>query len=217
MSILPRSITLWKKQFLDNISLAFDKSTVVREYKEKIEVLEKEKNATSKKLGETIVERDFLEGKLKSSLSFNHRRNMIETEHTLSLNKQLKILSISKTGYYYKKIQPFSSSKDIEILNTIDSLYTNFPYYGAIRMSKALKREDFNIGKKKTRTIMKFMGLRALYPKVKTTKANREHKKYPYLLKSYKNNNNQVTVDTPNEVWSTDITYRNKGNLCLKA
>ena len=68
MSILPRSIALWKKQFLDNISLAFDKSTVVKEYKEKIEVLEKEKDATSKKLGEVIVERDFLEGKLKSSL-----------------------------------------------------------------------------------------------------------------------------------------------------
>ena len=66
--VLPRSIALWKKQFLDNISLAFDKSIVVKEYKEKIEVLEKEKDATSKKLGEVIVERDFLEGKLKSSL-----------------------------------------------------------------------------------------------------------------------------------------------------
>ena len=51
------------------------------------------------------------------------------------------------------------------------------------------------------------MGIRALYPKVRTTVANKEHKKYPYLLKEFKNDNNQVIIDTPNKVWSTDITY----------
>jgi putative transposase len=64
------------------------------------------------------------------------------------------------------------------------------------------------------------MGIRALYPKVRTTLANKEHKKYPYLLKAFKNNNNQVVIDTPkvansgckanfpvNKVWSSDITY----------
>jgi len=51
------------------------------------------------------------------------------------------------------------------------------------------------------------MGIRALYPKVKTTIANKEHKKYPYLLNEFKNNKGQVIIDTPNKVWSTDITY----------
>ena len=54
---------------------------------------------------------------------------------------------------------------------------------------------------------MKFIGVKALYPKVKTTIANQEHKKYKYLLNEFKNNNNQVIIDTPNKVWSTDITY----------
>jgi len=51
------------------------------------------------------------------------------------------------------------------------------------------------------------MGTRALYPKVRTTLANKEHKKYAYLLKEFRNDKNQVIIDTPNKVWSTDITY----------
>ncbi len=65
--ILPKSLQNWKKQFVENMSLAFDKSAVVKEYKEKIETLEKEKDATSKKLGEVIVERDFVVGTRRSA------------------------------------------------------------------------------------------------------------------------------------------------------
>jgi len=54
---------------------------------------------------------------------------------------------------------------------------------------------------------MEYMGIKALYPKHKTTKAYKEHYKYKYLLKEFKNDNNQVIIDTPNKVWSTDITY----------
>lgn len=53
----------------------------------------------------------------------------------------------------------------------------------------------------------KDMGIRALYPKARTTISNKEHKKYPYLLNEFKNDKNQVIIDTPNKVWSTDITY----------
>ncbi len=51
------------------------------------------------------------------------------------------------------------------------------------------------------------MGIRALYPKIKTTKANKEHYKYPYLLDEFKNDKGQVEITNPNQVWSTDITY----------
>ena len=54
---------------------------------------------------------------------------------------------------------------------------------------------------------MKYMGIVALYPKPKTTVANREHQKYPYLLKEFRNEKGQVIIDKPNQVWSTDITY----------
>jgi len=54
---------------------------------------------------------------------------------------------------------------------------------------------------------MEYMGIKALYPKHTTTKANKEHKKYKYLLKAFKNDKNQVIIEKPNQVWSTDITY----------
>jgi putative transposase len=54
---------------------------------------------------------------------------------------------------------------------------------------------------------MKIMGIKAIYPKPKTTIANKEHKKYPYLLTQFKNDKNQVVIKKVNQVWSTDITY----------
>lgn len=51
------------------------------------------------------------------------------------------------------------------------------------------------------------MGVKALYPKPRTTIANKEYQKYSYLLNEFKNDNNQVIIDSPNKVWSADITY----------
>lgn len=205
--LLPKNILNWKKQFLENMSLAFDKSAVVKEYKEEIESLKKEKDATSKRLGEAIIERDFLEGKLKSLVSFNTRREMVETKHKISLNRQLNLLSISKTAHYYKPVEKFNSDEEIKLLHMIDKIHTKFPYYGTRRVVKLLKRLSFDVGRKLIKSAFEFMGIRALYPKVKTTIANKEHKKYPYLLGEFKNDDNQVVIETPNKVWSTDITY----------
>ncbi|MDQ7083660.1 MAG: IS3 family transposase [Sulfurovum sp.] len=217
--VLPKSLQNWKKQFLENASLAFDKSAVVKEYKEQIETLEREKDATSKKLGEVIVERDFVVGKLKSSVSSKSRKELLETGLEISKNTQLKLLSIPKSSIYYKAVVPFSSDTGQEILNVIDKIYTKYPYYGHRRVHKLLGRFGFTIGRKKVRTAMKLMGIIALYPKPKTTIANKEHQKYPYLLKAFKNDKNQVVIDKPNQVWSTDITYikLDKGFVYLAA
>ena len=145
--------------------------------------------------------------KLQSSVSCSAKKDLVETGHKLSLNKQLKLLGISKTAHYYKPIEKFSSNEDKKLLDMIDKIHTKFPYYGTRRVSKLLKRLGFNVGRKLIKTAFEFMGIRALYPKVKTTMANKEHKKYPYLLDEFKNDNNQVIIDTPNKVWSADITY----------
>ena len=161
----------------------------------------------AKKVGELTLEKDFLEGKLVSLVSLNKRKEMIDTKHKLSLNKQFVLLDISKTAYYYEPVIPFSSNEDMKLLNTIDLIHTKHPYYGTRRIVKLLARLGLNCGRKLIKTAMKFMGIRALYPKARTTIANKEHKKYPYLLKEFKNDKNQVIIDTPNKVWSTDITY----------
>ncbi len=90
------------------MSLVFDKSTVVKEYKDEIEVLQKEKDMIAKKLGETIVEKEFLEGKLVSLASSKERKTLLDTKLNLSLNRQCKLLNINKSSLYYTPIKPFS-------------------------------------------------------------------------------------------------------------
>jgi len=207
--ILPKNLQNWKKQFLENMSLAFDKSAVVKEYKEEIEQLRKESDALAKKVGTLTIERDWLEGKLVS-LDLSSRKEIIDSQannKTISLNRQLELLQLSKTAYYYKSVVPFSKAEDIKLLNTIDLIYTKHPYYGHRRVHKLLLRLGYKIGKKLVIKAMAFMGIKALYPKPKTTIANKEHKKYPYLLNAFKNDDNQVVIKRPNQVWSADITY----------
>lgn len=76
-----------------------------------------------------------------------------------------------------------------------------------------------NIGRKLVRSAMRYMGIEALYPKSRTTIPNKQHYKYKYLLGQFKNDENQVIIDTPNKVWSTDITYikLEKGHVYLAA
>ena len=130
--VLPLSLRNWKKQFLQNMSLAFDvwrihsqnpyKSTVVKEYKDEIETLQYEKDAIAKKLGETIVEKDFLVEKLKSlALKYilyifrsKERKTLLDTKHKLSQNKQCQLLQVSKSSLYYIPTKPFSSGNDLK-------------------------------------------------------------------------------------------------------
>ena len=185
--VLPKSLQDWKKQFLSNASLAFDKSAVVKEYKEQICELEKQSDSLAKKVGTLTIERDWLEGKLES-LDLSIRKEMVDSEgvqaKTLnpSLNRQLELLHISKTAHYYEKVLPFSSDEDIKLLNTIDKIHTKYPYYGVRRVVRLLKRVGFDVGRKLVKKAFAYMGIRALYPKPKTTIANKEHEKYPYLL-----------------------------------
>ena len=121
MSCYLKTSKTGSNNFLENASLAFDKSSVVKEYKEEIIKLTYEKDTTSKKLGEVIVERDFVVGKLKSLVSCNVRVNSLDAELDISLNKQQKLLSVSKTAYYYKPVEKFSSETDIKIMTVFQN------------------------------------------------------------------------------------------------
>jgi len=217
--LLPANVKNWKKMFLENMSLAFDKSTVVKEYKEELETVKKEKDMIAKKLGETIVEKEFLEGKLVSLVSSKTRKTFVDTKLTISLNKQCKLLHIAKSTLYYEPVKKFSSEEDIKFLNLLNEIHSEFPYYGTRRLVTALANRGIDVGRKLLKTAMEYIGIKALYPKHKTTQAYKEHYKYKYLLKEFKNDKNQVIIDTPNKVWSTDITYikLEKGFVYLSA
>jgi len=205
--VLPVSLKSWKKHFLENMSLAFDKSTVVKEYKDEIEILQKDNDALAKKVGNLTIEKDFLEGKLVSLASSKERKTLLDTKLNISVNKQCQLLNISKSSLYYTPIKPFSTGRDIKLLDAINNIYSDFPSYGYRRITKQLQLDGHNAGRKLVKKAMKYMGIEALYPKPKTTTANKEHYKYPYLLKDFRNDAGQVVIDGANKVWSTDITY----------
>jgi putative transposase len=205
--VIPNNLKNWKKQFLENMSLAFDKSAVVKEYKDEIETLQKSNDDLAKKVGNLTIEKDFLEGKLVSLVSSKERKVLVDTKHDLSLNKQCKLLHINKSSLYYQPIKPFSAKSEIRLLDAINNIYSDFPTYGSRRIHAQLLRDGVGIGKKFVKKAMKYMGIVALYPKPKTTVANKEHYKYPYLLKDFRNDAGQIVIEKTNQVWSTDITY----------
>jgi len=203
----PKNLINWKKQFLENMSLAFDKSAVVKEYKAEIDTLQKSNDDLAKKVGNLIVEKDFLEGKLVSLVSSKERKFLVDTKLDLSLNKQCKLLHVNKSSLYYQPIKPFSTDSNIRFLDAINNIYSDFPSYGYRRIHAQLIKDGYNIGKKFVKKAMKYMGIEALYPKPNTTVANKEHYKYPYLLKDFRDYAGRIVIEKTNQVWSTDITY----------
>jgi putative transposase len=85
-------------------------------------------------------------------------------------------------------------------MRSIDEEFLKHPFYGRRRMTIAMKNQGFAVGPKKIRSLMQLMGLEAIYPKPNLSKANKEHKKYPYLLRD-------IIVKSPDQAWAADITY----------
>ena len=82
----------------------------------------------------------------------------------------------------------------------MDELHMQYPFAGSRMMRDLLNRQGHHIGRRHTRTLMKKMGIQALYCKPNLSQANQAHRKYPYLLKG-------LAIQRSNQVWSTDITY----------
>jgi putative transposase len=183
------------------------KSAILKEYKEEIINLKTSNDKLAKKVGNLTIEKDFLVEKLNCLVSSKGRRTFVDSKHKLSINKQCKLLNISKSSLYYKPVKRFASKSEIKMLDALSKIYSEFPCYGTRRMVTALLNEGFVAGRKLVKSMMEYLGIKALYPAHKTTVPNKEHEKYPYLLKDYKNDNNQVVIRKPNQVWATDITY----------
>lgn len=124
-----------------------------------------------------------------------------KNNNEINLKRQAELLGVSRSSIYYEPIG--ISFEDKKIMDLIDEIYTAHPFYGNRRIKAELNlTHQIPIGRDHTRTLMKTLGLQAIYPKTKInlSKANKEHKIYPYLLRG-------VKIIKPNQVWSTDITY----------
>ncbi len=118
--------------------------------------------------------------------------------------RQCDLLTVSRSSLYYKSHRDETEvALELQLLHTMDALYTASPYLGRRGMSRALAQEyGLKTNPKRARRLMKILGLEAVYPKPRrnTSKADKEHKKYPYLLRN-------MDITGPDQVWCTDITY----------
>lgn len=135
---------------------------------------------------------------------------MINKQHKLSVVKQCQVLGINRSGVYYQSTS--ESSINLEIMRCIDEIHLNRPFLGARRITDELEEHSYFVNHKRVSRLMKLMGIMAIYPKPKLSEINSMHKIYPYLLRN-------LSIDRPNQVWATDITYipMEKGFIYLVA
>jgi putative transposase len=123
---------------------------------------------------------------------------MIMREHELSITKQAKALRISRGSVYYLP-RPVSAT-DLEIMRLLDRLHLDFPFAGSRMLQGLMAAEGCKVGRRHVKTLMKRMGIEALYRRPRTTKPEPGHRIYPYLLRG-------MEIVRPNQVWAMDITY----------
>lgn len=124
---------------------------------------------------------------------------MIEKDNSqLSLVKQCQLLNIQRSGLYYEV--KGESSENLGIMKILDKQYFITPFYGCRKLCALLTKQGYTINRKRVKRLMKLMNWQTIYQEPRTTFPDKEHKKYPYLLKD-------LIINDTNQVWATDITY----------
>ena len=124
---------------------------------------------------------------------------MIEPNHpSLSLRAQCALLDLHRGGIYYEPAE--ETALNLKLMRRMDELHTKYPFYGSRQLCENLKKEDFEINRKRIQRLMHVMGMETFYCKPKTTTSEPSHKIYPYLLRG-------VPITKVGQVWSIDITY----------
>ena len=123
---------------------------------------------------------------------------MIDRGSELSVTRQCEILDLNRTGVYYTP-RPICE-RDLRLMRRIDELHLEHPFLGARKLAKYLQREGLEVGRLHVTTLMRRMGIEALYRKPRTSIPARGASIYPYLL-------DHLVIDRPNQVWATDLTY----------
>ena len=116
----------------------------------------------------------------------------------LSVTRQCELLGLPRSSYYYTAQPP--SERDLRQMRMIDEEYTRHPFRGSRRMRDYLEEQGEAACRDRVRRLMWQLGLHAVYPKKRLSLENKEHEKYPYLLRG-------LEIARPNQVWCSDITY----------
>ena len=122
---------------------------------------------------------------------------MIDRNHGLSLTRQAQLMRISRGCVYYKRKPPCNTQ--VQLMHRVDALHCAHPFAGSRMLRRLLQRQGHYVGRRHVRTLMKRMGVHALYCKPGTS-VRHPQQGLPYLLR-----NKPVTHS--NQVWAMDITY----------
>jgi len=123
---------------------------------------------------------------------------MIDPEHELPIKQQAEVLGISRSTVYYEP-RPISD-EDLWLMRRLDELHLNYPFAGSRMLRGLLWQQGLEVGRRHIKTLMRRMGIEAIYRKPNTSKPAPGHRIYPYLLR-------YMAVTRPNQVWAMDITY----------
>jgi putative transposase len=123
---------------------------------------------------------------------------MIDRGHALSITRQAKALGISRSGVYTFP-RPVSDA-DLALMRRMDELHLDYPFAGSRMLQGLLAAEGRTAGRLRVSTLMKRMGIEAIYRRPNTSKPEPGHKIFPYLLR-------RLPVTRPNQVWAMDLTY----------
>jgi len=123
---------------------------------------------------------------------------MIDKGQPLPITRQAELLDLSRASVYYEPVGP--SERDLALLAAMDEIHMEFPFYGIRRMRGELLDRGFVVGRQHLATLMRKMGMEALYPKRRLSKPHPGHRVYPYLLGG-------MDITRAGQVWTSDITY----------
>jgi putative transposase len=123
---------------------------------------------------------------------------MIDHDHRLPVTRQSKLLELSRSSVYYHS-RP-ASDEELALMRRMDEIHLEHPFAGTRMLRDMLKLEGKEVGRRHIGTLMKKMGIEALYRKANTSRRNQEHRIYPYLLRG-------LSITRPNQVWAMDTTY----------
>ena len=197
-NITPKNIHNWKATFLSNAEIAMEPSKCVAEYKQAAKELNQQVADYAKKVGELTMEKEFLEGKLRS-LALSDRKCMIDTKHNLPINKQAELLSIARSTIYYK---PVENTYKKSVMEQLKKIHHEIPCYGYIKAHRQLVEDGYSISENTVHKYRKALDIKAILAvkKPNLSLGNKEHAIYSYKLRD-------LEISHANQVWSTDITY----------
>ena len=126
------------------------------------------------------------------------RKELVKSNGNLSIRRQCKLVSISRSNVYYKPAAELP--ENLSIMRLIDEHYLNHPTHGVLQRQDYLTSKGFKVNHKRVRRLLRKMGIMAIYPKKNLSRLGNAQYIYPYLLKG-------LVVNRPNQVWAIDITY----------